>query len=119
MTKAILSAIPIFTMACYEAPRKIEEGLEKILKRFLWEGSKEERKIPLIGWGTACKPKFKGGAGLRRVGLQNTTLGANLISKVYRNPKRLWCRIIQNKYLDNGSPSRILTIENLQGGSAI
>lgn len=48
MTKVVLLAIPIFTLACYEVPKKIEDGIEKILKRFLWEGSNEERKIPLI-----------------------------------------------------------------------
>lgn len=81
MTKVVLLAIPIYTLACYEAPKNIEEDIENILKRFLWEGSKEERKIPLIGWETACKTRTNGGMVLRRIGRKNLVLGAKMILK--------------------------------------
>lgn len=42
-----------------------------------------------------------------------------MIWKIYRQPDKSWCQIIQNKYLDNIDSSRILTIANLEGGSAV
>lgn len=51
--------------------------------------------------------------------LQNYSLGAKLIWKIYRQLDKPWCQIIQNKYLDNNDSSRILTIANLEGASAV
>lgn len=119
MTKVVLSSILIYTMSCYDAPMKVENGFEGFLKKFLWEGSKNDKKIPLVSWDMACKPKVDGRVGLRKVRLQNMTLGSKLVWKMYNHLDKLWCCIIQKIYLDCSSPSRILTVENLEGGLAV
>ncbi|GLJ18910.1 hypothetical protein SUGI_0337940 [Cryptomeria japonica] len=51
--------------------------------------------------------------------MQNLALGAKLIWKIYRSLEKLWCTIIQKKYLDNDDPARILTAIDTNGGSMI
>lgn len=41
-----------------------------------------------------------------------------MIWKMYKQPEKLWCCIAEKKYLYNDSPSRILTVDNLQDGLA-
>lgn len=111
--------MPIYAMSCFKpAPREIN-ALESFLKKFLLEGVNEMTKIPLLNWEVVCKPKEYGGAGLRKMEQQNLALGAKLVWKLYRSPNKLWCRIMQKKYLDNNDPLRILAINIKKSGSAI
>lgn len=64
MAKVVMSTIPIYTMSCYETPVKVENEIEKVLRKLLWEGSKRKKRIPIIGWDMTCRGKFDGGVGL-------------------------------------------------------
>ncbi|XP_059070603.1 uncharacterized protein LOC131860240 [Cryptomeria japonica] len=41
--------------------------LDGLLKKFVWDGAKDHKKIPLINWDTMCMRKEDGGAGLRKM----------------------------------------------------
>ncbi|GLJ18020.1 hypothetical protein SUGI_0317720 [Cryptomeria japonica] len=119
MIKSVLSAIPIYSMSCFRMSYLTSKKLDGMLKKFIWEGAKEERRIPLINWDTACLVKEEGGAGLRKMDLQNVALGAKLAWKIYKFPKRLWCRLFRSKYLDSEEPDRIFNVVNGNKGSAV
>lgn len=89
MIKSVLSAIPIYSMSCFKMSRQAYSSVDGLLKKFLWEGSKEVRRIPLINWDTSCLIKEEGGVGLRKMESQNKALGAKLAWKIYKNPNRL------------------------------
>lgn len=78
MIKSVLFVVPIYVMSCFKMTRKALSGLEGFLKFFIWEGSKEVKKIPLINWDIICLPKGSDGAGLRRMEIKNLALGAKL-----------------------------------------
>ncbi|XP_059070536.1 uncharacterized protein LOC131860177 [Cryptomeria japonica] len=71
-------------------------ALDILLKKFLWEGSKETSRIPLINWEMAYMIKEEGGVGLRKMNLQNLALGAKLGWKMFKYPQKLWCRIMDS-----------------------
>ncbi|XP_059064528.1 uncharacterized protein LOC131856677 [Cryptomeria japonica] len=119
MIKSILFAVPIYYMPCYSLSCKAISALDGMLKKFLWEGSKEAKKIPLINWDTACMLKEEGGAGLRKMKLQNLALGAKLAWKMYNTPQKGWYKVMATKYLDSSEPERIFIVANSVGGSPI
>jgi hypothetical protein len=49
--------------------------LLKDCKNFLWQGAQASKKWALVAWNTICKPKDKGGLGLRDPEILNQTLG--------------------------------------------
>ncbi|XP_059066311.1 uncharacterized protein LOC131857635 [Cryptomeria japonica] len=57
MVKSVLLAIPIYSMSCFKLPYAVGKNLDNILRKFVWEGAKETRKIPLINWDTMCLVK--------------------------------------------------------------
>ncbi|XP_059067501.1 uncharacterized protein LOC131858319 [Cryptomeria japonica] len=69
MIKFVLSAIPIYSMSCFKMIRQAYSSVDGLLKKFLWEGSKEVRRILLINWDTACLIKEEGAARLRKMEL--------------------------------------------------
>ncbi|GLJ07653.1 hypothetical protein SUGI_0071800 [Cryptomeria japonica] len=93
--------------------------MDGLLKRFIWEGLKEGKKISLINWETVCMLKAEGGAGLRKMNLQNLVLGAKLAWKMYNFPNKGWCKVMSHKYLDSNEPQRIFTMVNSIGGSPL
>lgn len=98
-------------------PYAAGKNIDNLLRKFVWEGAKDKKKIPLINWDTMCLLKEDGGAGLRKMALQNIALGAKLSWKMYTEPQKLWCKIFRKKYLDSENPCRIFTVENIEWGS--
>ncbi|XP_057837282.2 uncharacterized protein LOC131047412 [Cryptomeria japonica] len=119
LIKVVLSAMPIYAMSVFKLSSKAIQALESFFKRFLWDGAKQIKKIPLIGWDIVCCSKEDGRAGLRRLEIQNLALGAKLIWKIYHSPEKLWCTIMRKKYLDNEDPTKILMAIGAKGGSAL
>lgn len=69
MIKYVLSMVPIYSMSYFRLSVQAIGALDGLLKKHLWEGSKEARRIPLIYWDTAYLLKEEGGAGLRKIDL--------------------------------------------------
>lgn len=119
MIRSVLSIVPTYFMSCYRLSSRAATALDGMLKKFIREGHKEEKKIPLIHWDTTCLLKEDGGARLRKMSLQNLALGAKLAWKMYKYPHKGWCRLMANKYLDTNEPERIFTMANTTRGSSI
>ncbi|GLJ16496.1 hypothetical protein SUGI_0281610 [Cryptomeria japonica] len=117
MIKSVLSAVLIFSMSCFKMPYAAGKSLDSLLKKFVWDGAKEQKKIPLINWDTMCLLK-EGGVGLRKMELQNISLGEKLTWKIYKEQQKLWCRLFRKKYLDSDESNRIITMANTVRGSA-
>lgn len=56
------------------APKKVLKILTQLQRNFLWGGNEERRKIAWVSWEVVCKPKEKGGLGLRDLNLFNLSL---------------------------------------------
>lgn len=55
--KDILSMISIYMFSCPKLKKKVTSDLDIILKLFLWEGSNNKRRIPLISQDVLRKKK--------------------------------------------------------------
>ena len=60
-----------------------------------------------------------GGAGVHDLTKRNEAFGGKLVWQMYTKPQSTWCKIMQQKYLDNNDPSRILSILDPPKGSVI
>ncbi|KAI5333292.1 hypothetical protein L3X38_023423 [Prunus dulcis] len=65
LIKAVTASIPIYTMKMTKLSASICEELDKLNRNFLWGGSEKKNKIHLCQWNLACRPKSKGGLGLK------------------------------------------------------
>lgn len=93
-------------------------SINKSMSDFFWNGSRDQRKFPLIKWQKVCEKKEKDGVGLKNMLLQNKALGAKLVWKVHTHPKLKWVKIVKAKYLDN-EEYNFLKEKSLPNGSCI
>ncbi|KAG6417010.1 hypothetical protein SASPL_124451 [Salvia splendens] len=108
LAKAVLVAIPNYCMQIGMVPVSICKEIERLVRRFIWGGSDEQRKTSLVGWKSVCQPLTSGGLGLRRLKRNNEAfmikLGFNLVAK----KNEFWVRILREKYkVGVGCPSSI------------
>ena len=72
--------------------------LEKESRAFLWGSWGNSHKIHVVGWNDVCKPKPKGGLGLRHLQDMNTAflmkIGWGLLTK----DNELWTKVLKAKY---------------------
>ena len=63
----VLSAIPIFPMACLPLSNWMSAKFESKLQKFVWNDKNDKKKLALIKWDNLCKPKELGGLGIKKL----------------------------------------------------
>ncbi|CAL2226086.1 unnamed protein product [Prunus armeniaca] len=79
------------------------EDLDKVNRNFFWGGSEKKHKIHLCQWDLMCKPKSKGGLGLKKTHDMNQALLAKVSWRLLRKDEGLWAQIFEKKYIKRHS----------------
>jgi Reverse transcriptase (RNA-dependent DNA polymerase) len=84
LIQAVISAIPIYYMACFRLPTWVINRIDRIRRSFLWAGANHSAGgISLTNWDTVCLPKKNGGLGLINLKLQNMAMLLRWWWKIY------------------------------------
>jgi len=65
LIQSTIEAIPSYTMQKIRLPRSICDEVDRKVRRFLWGGTANVRKVHLVNWNSVTKPKELGGLGIR------------------------------------------------------
>ena len=74
LIKAIIQAIPTYTMSCFKLLKCLIRDIETLIRKFWWGYRGEQRKIHWISWEKLCLPKNEGGMGFRELSNFNDSL---------------------------------------------
>eukprot|EP00253_Pinus_taeda_P021837 PITA_21837 len=105
LMKAVLSSLPLYQHSILLAPKTFINKMEVLLRRFLWEGGKNnERRLHLVKWDTIKKPFMEGGLQIHDLAAQNLALGTKLLwdivsRKLNWSKKVLWRKYFHGKRL--------------------
>ncbi|KAA3480785.1 reverse transcriptase [Gossypium australe] len=99
--KAILQAIPTFSMACFLLPKTLCKGLEGIIAKFWWQKSRNRKGIHWCAWKDLCRLKEDGGLGFRNLKNFNVALLAKQGWRLINYPNSLLARVLKAKYYPN------------------
>lgn len=103
LIKAIVQAIPSYTMSCFQLPKGLCEDLSTLCSKFWWGSSDQGGKIHWLRWSELCKPKSMGGLGFRDLYSFNQALLAKQGWNIITKPHSLVARIFKAKYFPNRS----------------
>ena len=65
LIKAVVQAIPTYTMSCFKLPLGLCGELESLIRKFWWGQKVDRRKVHWVKWDTLCNPNRKGVWGLK------------------------------------------------------
>ena len=66
MIKAVVQAIPMYSMSVFKLPRGLCKDIEAMIRKF-WRGQGDVKKIYWVKWNTLCSSKSVGGMGFRDI----------------------------------------------------
>lgn len=101
MIKAVLQAIPTYTMSCFRVPISICKEMEAICARFWWGDSGMKKGIHWMSWDKLCKQKEEGGLGFRQFSCFNQALVAKQVWRMIENPESLVAQVFKARYFKN------------------
>jgi len=82
-------------------------------------GTREEKnRLILVSWDIVCKPKDKGGLGIRKITKLNNALLTKVSRKLLKDEAN-WCKSLQVKYLGNLNFIQCIWRNDLPMGSRI
>ena len=65
LIKAVVQAIPAYSMSLFKIPVTIISELHRLIARFWWGGAEDRRKIHWKRWELLARPKNEGGTGVQ------------------------------------------------------
>lgn len=98
LINAVLNAIPTFTLSFYKAPSNIIQDIIGLQSNFLWSENVNKRSIHWVNWEIVCKPKEKGGLGVRDVREMNKALLLKWKWRILMEKDAIWSRFFELRY---------------------
>lgn len=116
LLKAILAAMPSFSMSCFKLPVSLCKQIQSILMRFWWDAKPEVRKMTWVSWNKMTLPRNAGGLGFREIEQFNDALLAKLTWRILKFPHSLLAQILTGKYCYSSSVMEASIPQNASHG---
>ena len=114
LIKAIIQAIPTYTMSCFKLLKCLIKDIETLIRKFWWGYRGEQRKIHWISWEKLCLPKNEGGMGFRELSNFNDSLLAKQFWRLNSQENFLFNKVFKAKFFPDCS---IMDCDNSNKGS--
>jgi hypothetical protein len=98
LLKAVVQAIPTYTMSVFQLPKKLCADISSMMSKFWWGHKGNDARIAWMSWAKLGRTKAKGGLGYRDLENFNLALLAKQGWRLIQNPQSLVARIIKEKY---------------------
>lgn len=119
LVKSILQAMPVYLFSVLAAPKSVIKQIKTIQRTFLWGGSPEKMKWPLVDWKSLCTPKREGGLGLRDPLTTNEVFNAKIWWKWVTHDQEPWARLWHAKYARLWDKQSLIRYDESPPGSFI
>ncbi|XP_042974614.1 uncharacterized mitochondrial protein AtMg00310-like [Carya illinoinensis] len=98
LLKAIVQAIPTYSMGLFKLPKLLLQTLNKVMSRYWWGKQAQENKIHWVSWHQMRRAMKIGGLGFKDFDNFNTVLLAKQGWGLIQNPYSLLAQVVRAKY---------------------
>lgn len=102
LLKSGLSSLPLYQFTLIQALATFHNKMESILRHFLWQGGKnEKKKFNLVSWKQVIQRQESEGLGIRSPKLTNLAFGGKIVWTLIYKQQAWWKRVLEAKYLSS------------------
>lgn len=102
LIKAVLTAIPQYSMLCYKLPLSTCNKIQSLINKFWWSASGGKRPIYWAKENTLMRDKLDGGMGFRNLAVMNDALILKQAWRMSTQPELLVIQVFKGKYFAGG-----------------
>ncbi|XP_059428496.1 uncharacterized protein LOC132162251 [Corylus avellana] len=103
LLKAVIQAIPTYSMNVFLLPKCLCMEINSMMQRFWWGHQANDKKIHWMSWDRMSRSKASGGLGFRDLVCFNRALLAKQGWRLWSTPDSLTAKIMKAKYFPNGT----------------
>ena len=100
---SVLESIQVYWASVFLLPKTTIKDINKLLKDFLWNQGEATRGKAKVAWKNVCKPKSKGGLGLKNLELWNKAMLMKNLWHVACDKDSLWVKWVNTVKLKGRS----------------
>ncbi|KAF5761432.1 putative reverse transcriptase zinc-binding domain-containing protein [Helianthus annuus] len=94
LIKSVLDSLPSYYFSLFKAPKKVISDLEGLMRRFLWGGTEDMRKMSWVSWEVVTKRIKDGGLGIAPLKINNNALLVKWLWRYLNEPNAMWRRVV-------------------------
>ncbi|XP_027103053.2 uncharacterized protein [Coffea arabica] len=98
MIKAIVQAIPTYSMSCFKYPDSLLSDIQSMISNFWWGDGAKRKPIHWVSWDRMCLSTNDGGTGFRQLKAFNLALLAKQAWHIATQPSTFLHRVFKAKY---------------------
>ncbi|KAJ0754284.1 putative RNA-directed DNA polymerase [Helianthus annuus] len=115
LIRSVLESLPNYYMSLYRAPVKVLQDLESLIRKFLWGGTPEVKKVHWVAWDRVASPVKMGGLGLQNLRDINIALLSKWGWRYKNEQDGLWVKVV-DAFHSGGSDWGFLPVKKALGG---
>lgn len=104
LQKAVVMALPTYTMACFKLPVTVCHQIASLLADFWWKSKKDSRGMHWKSWEILSKPKDEGGLGFKDIEGFNIALLGKQLWRLITHKDSLLARVYKSQYYCKTDP---------------
>lgn len=101
LIKAVVQAVPTYTMSVFRLPANLIQDLQALTLNFWWGGTDSKRKNHCTKWEKQIKVKGDGGLSFRDLECFSKALVTRQAWRILSNPDFLMARVLRVKYFSS------------------
>jgi ribonuclease HI len=103
LLKAVIQAIPTYTMSIFLLPKSLCHRINSMMRKFWWDHKDNLSRVAWMGWDKMSQSKDVGGLGCRDLEIFNQALLAKQGWRILQKPGSLVGKIFREKYFRGSS----------------
>ena len=103
LLKAVVQAIPMYSMSCFKLPITLCHEIEAMVSKFWWGQRGTRRHIHWVKWSTMCRPKSLGGMGFQELQKFNDAMLGKQVWRLLQNQDSLFVKFFKTKFFPHGT----------------
>ncbi|XP_074266666.1 uncharacterized protein LOC141589945 [Silene latifolia] len=99
LVNSVLTTLYTYWASIFILPKGVLRRIDALCRNYLWDGSTEYVRSPLVSWEKVCVPKDEGGLGIRHIIAWNLASICKLSWWIYSNQDSLWVQWVHHIYM--------------------